>query len=52
MKPFEMAAALAAFGHLVAAAPANSPRAVSSIVTGTPFGFASSVTGGGTATPV
>lgn len=54
MKSFEFAAALAALGSLVAAAPSpvNSPRAVSSIVTGTPFGFASSVTGGGNAAPV
>ncbi|RDW80265.1 pectin lyase E [Coleophoma cylindrospora] len=53
MRSFEIATALTAFGRLVAAAPhAHSPRAVSSIVTGTPFGFASSVTGGGTAAPV
>ncbi|RDW58792.1 polysaccharide lyase family 1 protein [Coleophoma cylindrospora] len=53
MKSFQAVAALAAFGSLVAAFPANiSARAVSSVVTGTPFGFASGVTGGGTATPV
>jgi hypothetical protein len=53
MKSFQIAAALTAFGRLVAAAPSpNLPRAVSSIVTGTPFGFASSVTGGGTVAPV
>ena len=53
MKSLQIAAALAAFGRLAAAAPSNhSPRAISSIVKGTPFGFASSVTGGGTAAPV
>ncbi|KAH6692857.1 pectin lyase fold/virulence factor [Leptodontidium sp. 2 PMI_412] len=52
MKSFQIAV-LAAFGSLVAALPSNiSGRAVSSVVTGTPFGFASAVTGGGTTAPV
>ncbi|PVH68806.1 polysaccharide lyase family 1 protein [Cadophora sp. DSE1049] len=52
MKSFQLAA-LAAFGSLVAALPSNiSSRAISSVVTGTPFGFASGVTGGGNAAPV
>lgn len=52
MKSFQIAL-LAAFGSVVAGFPSNiSARAVSSVVTGTPFGFASAVTGGGTAAPV
>lgn len=57
MSPFKaiIAASLAALGQLAAAAPAEgqSKRAgISSIVKGTPVGFASSVTGGGTVAPV
>lgn len=59
MKSFQaiITAALVAFVIHVRASPTGqdakpSKRAVSSIVTGTPFGMASSVTGGGDATPV
>ncbi|KAG4440422.1 hypothetical protein IFR05_004115 [Cadophora sp. M221] len=52
MKSFQTVA-FAALGGFVAALPSNiSGRAVSSVVTGTPFGFAYGVTGGGTAAPV
>lgn len=50
-----IAASLAALGQFAATAPAQgqSKRAgISSIVKGTPVGFASSVTGGGTVAPV
>jgi pectin lyase len=53
------AIALAAFALYTTAKPigmghknATGKRAISSIVTGTPMGFASATTGGGTATPV
>lgn len=46
------AAALAVLAPYTAAAPTETKRAVSAIVSGTPIGFASSATGGGNATPV
>ncbi len=53
MKAFQFTALVATFTSLVAALPNNiSARAISSVVTGTPFGFASGVTGGGNAAPV
>jgi pectin lyase len=49
-----IAVALVVLEHFAAAAPANvqTKRAVSSIVKGTPIGFASGATGGGTVAPV
>lgn len=46
--------AISAFAALAAAAPSKTveKRAISSVVNGTPMGFASSATGGGTVTPV
>lgn len=52
---FSQLATALAFAGLVAGSPTPAslaPRAVSSIVTGSPLGFAKAVTGGGTATPV
>ncbi|KAL1863977.1 hypothetical protein Daus18300_007942 [Diaporthe australafricana] len=52
MKPSQLAFLLSmAFGQL-AAARAVGKRAISSVVSGTPVGFASAVTGGGDAEPV
>lgn len=52
MKPSQLAAFLSTALCQLAAARAVSKRAISSVVSGTPVGFASAVTGGGDAEPV
>ncbi|KAH7385123.1 polysaccharide lyase family 1 protein [Cadophora sp. MPI-SDFR-AT-0126] len=53
MKSSQLAALAATFAGLVTALPKDiSARAISSVVKGTPFGFASGVTGGGNVAPV